>query len=89
MQPNPTRYALALKADSALEALLTARLHDPFNYLGAHIEQDYTLIRVFYPHARNVWISKAGNFEPIARIIHSEFLNGAAPLPHPCPTYCG
>ena len=34
-----------------LEALLAARLHDPFAYLGARMEQDYSLVRVFYPHA--------------------------------------
>ncbi|SEK45020.1 1,4-alpha-glucan branching protein GlgB [Nitrosovibrio tenuis] len=68
MQSNPSRYALIVKVNPALEALLAARLHDPFSYLGAHMEQDYILIRVFYPHAMNVWISIAGNFELMARV---------------------
>ncbi|HEX8873913.1 MAG TPA: 1,4-alpha-glucan branching protein GlgB [Nitrosospira sp.] len=67
MHPNLPRYALTVKVDPALEALLAARLHDPFSYLGAHTEQHYSLIRVFYPHAKNVWISIAGNFEPMSR----------------------
>ncbi|HEY6043323.1 MAG TPA: 1,4-alpha-glucan branching enzyme, partial [Nitrosospira sp.] len=68
MHTHPPRYALALRADPALEALLTARLHAPLSYLGAHREQDQTLIRVFYPHAQNVWISIAGNFEMMAHV---------------------
>jgi 1,4-alpha-glucan branching enzyme len=68
MHTHLPRYALALRADPALEALLTARLHAPFSYLGAHREQDLTLIRVFYPYAQNVWISIAGNFEMMARV---------------------
>ena len=49
MHTHLPRYALALRADSALEALLTAQLHDPFSYLGAHTEHNRALIRVFYP----------------------------------------
>ena len=68
MHTHLPRYALALRADSALEALLTAQLHDPLAYLGAHMEHNRALIRVFYPHAQKVWISIAGNFEPMARV---------------------
>lgn len=53
--------------DPALEALLSGRLHNPFSYLGFHAEQDYSLVRVFYPYASNVWISIAGKFEPMQR----------------------
>lgn len=51
-----------------LEALLAARLHDPFAYLGARMEQDYSLARAFYPHAAHVWINIAGEFEPMERV---------------------
>ena len=68
MHTHLPRYALAVRADSALEALLTAQLHDPFSYLGAHTEHNRALIRVFYPYAQKVWISIAGNFEPMARV---------------------
>ena len=42
---------------SLMEALLAARLHNPFSYLGFHRELDSSLIRVFYPDAINVWVN--------------------------------
>jgi 1,4-alpha-glucan branching enzyme len=58
---------MPVKISRLLKLLLAARLHDPFAYLGARMEQDYSLVRVFYPHAANVWINIAGRFEPMAR----------------------
>ncbi len=51
-----------------VEALLTARLHDPFNYLGARREYDYSLVRVFYPYASRVWIDTGGTFAAMTRV---------------------
>ncbi|MEO6564301.1 MAG: 1,4-alpha-glucan branching protein GlgB [Nitrosospira sp.] len=68
MRPNLTKFGIPAGIDPLLEALLAARLHDPFAYLGARIEQDQTVVRVFYPHAANVWINIAGVFEPMARV---------------------
>jgi len=73
MQTHLTGYVPPDETNPALKALLAARLHDPFSYLGVHAEQNlgvhaernYSLIRVFYPHASNVWISIAGKFEPM------------------------
>ncbi|HKF96278.1 MAG TPA: 1,4-alpha-glucan branching enzyme, partial [Gammaproteobacteria bacterium] len=50
-----------------LEALLTARLHDPFNYLGARAESDYSLVRAFYPYASRVWIDTGSAFAAMTR----------------------
>ncbi|WP_297324776.1 1,4-alpha-glucan branching protein GlgB [Nitrosomonas sp.] len=50
------------------EALLHARLHDPFSYLGLHQEQGQALVRVFRPDDTHVWIRTAGGFEPMRRI---------------------
>lgn len=50
------------------EALLHARLHDPFSYLGLHQEQGQALVRVFRPDDTHVWIRTAAGFEPMQRI---------------------
>ncbi|MBN9123800.1 MAG: 1,4-alpha-glucan branching enzyme [Nitrosospira sp. 56-18] len=56
-------------SDSLLtDALLAARLHDPFSYLGPRRERDSSLIRVFYPDAINVWVNIRGNFEGMSRV---------------------
>ena len=56
-------------SDSLLtDALLAARLHDPFSYLGPRRERNSSLIRVFYPDAINVWVSIRGNFEGMAKV---------------------
>ncbi|MDN5935776.1 MAG: 1,4-alpha-glucan branching enzyme, partial [Nitrosospira sp.] len=61
------KSGMPVKINPLLQALLTARLHDPFAYLGARAEHDLSLIRVFYPHAANVWIKLADRFEPMTR----------------------
>lgn len=62
------KSGIPVKVSPLLELLLAARLHDPFAYLGAHVEQDCSLVRVFYPQAANMWISvAAGHFEPMVR----------------------
>ena len=45
-----------IKTNPLLEALLTARLHDPFAFLGAREEQGQVLVRVFQPNATKVWL---------------------------------
>jgi 1,4-alpha-glucan branching enzyme len=68
MNHNSMKSGIPSRNNPMLEALLAARLHDPFAYLGARREQDYSLARVFYPYAANVWINIAGEFEPMARV---------------------
>ena len=67
MQTNP-QLDTSVGLHPLLEALLTARLHDPFNYLGARAECDYTLVRVFYPYASRVWINTGGGFAAMTRV---------------------
>ncbi|SDX98094.1 1,4-alpha-glucan branching protein GlgB [Nitrosomonas sp. Nm33] len=58
-----------INTDSLREALLAARLHNPFDYLGLHKEQDDELVaRVFQPYAANAWIQTANGFESMRRI---------------------
>lgn len=54
--------------NSRRAALLTARLHDPFSYLGIHTKQDGRVIRVFCPDATMVWIKTGRDFEPMVRV---------------------
>nr|WP_072293744.1 1,4-alpha-glucan branching protein GlgB [Nitrosovibrio sp. Nv17] len=56
------------RSDPLLAALLAARLHDPFSYLGARTEQGHGLVRVFRPRATCVWIDVSGVFTPMVRI---------------------
>ncbi|MDP1557576.1 MAG: 1,4-alpha-glucan branching protein GlgB [Nitrosomonas sp.] len=56
------------QTNSLLNALLDAKLHDPFAYLGVHTEHNHALIRVFRPHAVNVWIKIADNLEPMMQV---------------------
>ncbi|HLP80573.1 MAG TPA: 1,4-alpha-glucan branching protein GlgB [Nitrosomonas sp.] len=58
----------AHKSPAPLNALLNARLHDPFAYLGMHREQRGFLVRVFRPHDEQIWIRTATGFEPMVRI---------------------
>ncbi|WP_177198014.1 1,4-alpha-glucan branching protein GlgB [Nitrosomonas communis] len=58
--------------NSLQEMLLAARLHNPYDYLGVHRDQDDELVtRVFQPYAANVWIQTANGFESMTRI-HDE-----------------
>ena len=56
------------KTTSLQNSLLSARLHDPFSYLGVHREKGRTLVRVFRPHDVNVWIRTTIGYEPMSRI---------------------
>jgi 1,4-alpha-glucan branching enzyme len=67
MQSNP-QLDTSVISHPLLEALLTARLHDPFNYLGARAESDYSLVRVFYPYASRVWINTGSAFAAMTRM---------------------
>ncbi|HMV12343.1 MAG TPA: 1,4-alpha-glucan branching protein GlgB [Nitrosomonas sp.] len=46
--------------------LLTARLHDPFAYLGAHPVSNETVVRAFLPHAEKVWLQTEAGFTEMA-----------------------
>lgn len=53
--------------------LLTARLHDPFAYLGAHQVANETIVRTFLPHAKQVWLQTEAGFAEMA-CTHAEGL---------------
>jgi 1,4-alpha-glucan branching enzyme len=67
MQSDLISHGVTVQINPPLEALLAARLHNPFSYLGAHVEHGRSLIRVFYPYSINVWINIEGSFEGMKR----------------------
>ncbi|MSQ59395.1 MAG: 1,4-alpha-glucan branching protein GlgB [Betaproteobacteria bacterium] len=50
---NPT---LTGSHSQLLSALLSARLHDPYAYLGPHPEAHGWTVRIFNPHAQECWL---------------------------------
>lgn len=53
--------------------LLTARLHDPFAYLGAHSVSNETIVRTFLPHAEQVWLQTETGFTEMT-CVHADGL---------------
>jgi 1,4-alpha-glucan branching enzyme len=59
--------------DPALQALLEARMHDPFQLLGLHpvppraAEAPEAVLRVFQPHAREVEVEVEAGLRPLKR----------------------
>jgi 1,4-alpha-glucan branching enzyme len=51
-----------------MQAILDARLHDPFSYLGVHREGGDWSLRVFLPHARAPEVQTAEGWAPLTRI---------------------
>lgn len=59
------------QANPLRKALLAARLHNPFAYLGKHKKQEGELVRIFQPYATNVWIQTSSSFE-LMTLAHEE-----------------
>ena len=57
--------SLAPPSSPDLEALLQARLHDPFQYLGLHRVPGGWVLRVFNPHAVAVWLHLPSGLAPL------------------------
>ncbi len=73
-------------AASEKDAILKARHHDPFSYLGLHGKKGNWIFRIFRPHAREVWLDTGAKWEKL-RCIHKDGLfawEGADRPPSPC-----
>ncbi len=67
-------------------AILGARHHDPFSYLGLHGKKGGWVFRVIRPHAREVWLDTGEKWEKLKRI-HGDGLfawEGEDRPPSPC-----
>jgi 1,4-alpha-glucan branching enzyme len=56
-----------MKADLRLDALVHARLHDPFSFLGLHQTADGWTVRVFAPHSDKVWLRHGEDWQPLQK----------------------
>ena len=64
---------LHIKLDPRAELLIQERLHNPFAYLGPHYENGRYVVRVFNPHASEVWLKTQHGSEALIRL-HSDGL---------------
>ncbi len=74
------------KPDPLMQAILDARLHDPFSYLGLHETADGSTLRVFLPHGREPEVRTAKGWQPMIRI-HGDGVfayDSAEALSRPC-----
>ncbi|HXV08603.1 MAG TPA: 1,4-alpha-glucan branching protein GlgB [Burkholderiales bacterium] len=63
--PSSAPSGVPVQADPLVEALLAARLHDPFSLLGLHRVGERWRLRVFNPHAEAVWLRLPSGLEPL------------------------
>jgi 1,4-alpha-glucan branching enzyme len=68
VNPGATALTDSTSTDPLVEALLGARLHDPFRFLGLHRTGSGWTLRVFNPHAEAVWMHLHGTSEPLERV---------------------
>lgn len=81
------RKNLRSKLDPRAELLLQGRLHDPFAYLGPHQENERYVVRVFNPHASEVWLKTLHGSEALERV-HPDGLFEWYGSEEPCHPYC-
>ncbi len=67
-------------------AVLEARHHDPFSYLGLHQIKSEWVLRVFQPYATEISVHDGVAWQPLERIDAAGLFawRGKQPLPSPC-----
>jgi 1,4-alpha-glucan branching enzyme len=80
---------LASVASFELQALLQARLHDPFRYLGLHREASSWVLRVFHPHADAVWLRLPSGLSPLESVHPAGLFEWRGPDAPPAPYVLG
>ncbi len=66
------------------DAILEARHHDPFSYLGLHESEGKWLFRTFQPHAEEVWLHSGNEWEKLRRKAGIFSWSGTRHPPFPC-----
>ena len=68
MAKNNITPAAKNLSSSAMQLILDAKHHDPFNYLGLHEanKKSFTF-RIFLPHALKVWLKVGPNWVPLEK----------------------
>jgi 1,4-alpha-glucan branching enzyme len=74
------------KYDPLLHAILDARLHDPFSYLGLHQTDEGWALRIFLPYGEAPEVRTAAGWQPLPRIHEHGIYDyrSAEALPAPC-----
>ena len=75
-----------LVSDPLLDQLLAGRLHDPFAFLGLHPAADGWRLRVFRPHAEEIWLHLPTGLAPLRRVHPAGLFEwaGTQPPAGPC-----
>ena len=63
------KHDIPIKVNQAAQALLAARVHDPFAYLGLHQNESGWVIRVFAPHHIKAALFIDGAWMPFVRVL--------------------
>lgn len=67
-------------------AVLEARHHDPFSYLGLHQSKSEWVLRVFQPYATEISVHDGSKWQPLERVDAAGLFawRGKVKLPSPC-----
>ncbi len=79
----------SLASDPLIDALLSARLHDPFRLLGLHHTPEGWRLRVFQPHADAVWLRLPTGLAPLERVHRAGLFEWCGTQPPPAPHVLG
>ena len=80
---------LPATADPLVDALLAARLHDPFALLGLHRAGAGWRLRVFDPYAEAIWLRLPSGLEPLVRAHPAGLFEWRGTQPPPAPYMLG
>jgi 1,4-alpha-glucan branching enzyme len=79
----------SLLSDTLIDALLSARLHDPFRLLGVHHTPEGWRLRVFQPAADAVWLRLPTGVAPLERVHRAGLFEWCGTQPPPAPHVLG
>jgi len=63
------KHDIPIKVNRAAEAILNARSHDPFTYLGLHQNEAGWIIRVFAPYHTQVAVQIGEQWQPLQQVL--------------------
>jgi 1,4-alpha-glucan branching enzyme len=80
------KHDIPIKVNRAAEAILNARAHDPFSYLGLHQNEAGWVIRVFAPYHTHVSVQIGEQWQPLQKLLPEGLFewrgSQAPPLPY-------
>jgi 1,4-alpha-glucan branching enzyme len=79
------KHDIPIKVNRAAEAILNARAHDPFSYLGLHQNEAGWVIRVFAPYHTHVAVQIAEQWQPLQKLLPEGLFEWYGSQPPPLP----